>query len=336
VAIGTDTAQASSAAPSRPASSPGLVWLALSIVCVVWGSTYLAIRVVVRTAPPLLSAGLRFLVAAAVLAAVLALWHRTGRVLRVGWRGFAASAVAGGLLLLGGNGLVVIAEQWVPSGLTALVLAAVPLWVVVLRALTHDRPRTATVAGVLLGFAGIALLLLPGERPDGAPLGGLLIVVAASLAWAVGSFVSPRLPLPRDPFVATAYEMLAGGLLMVVAGGLRGERLAPGSVSTASWVALGYLVLFGSLVAFTAYVWLLSHAPISLAATNTYVNPVVAVALGAALLGESVTAAMLAGGAIVVTSVAIVVRTETRGAACPATGTAAGPPPSRPRTAGTR
>lgn len=332
----TDTPPVSPAAPSRPPSSTRLVWLALSIVYVVWGSTYLAIRVVVRTAPPLVSAGLRFLVAAAVLAAVLAARHRTVRVVRVGARQFAACALVGGLLLLGGNGLVMIAEQRLPSGLAALVLAAVPLWVVVLRALTRDRPRSATVTGVFLGFAGIALLLLPGERPDGAPLAGLLTVLGASLAWATGSFVAPRLPLPRDPFVATTHEMLAGGLLMLVLGTLRGERFVPGAVSMTSWAALGYLVVFGSLVAFTAYVWLLSHAPISLASTNSYVNPAVAVALGAALLGESVTAAMLAGGALVVSSVAIVVRTESHTPTRGPRETAAGPRPSRPRTAGTR
>jgi drug/metabolite transporter (DMT)-like permease len=297
----------------RPAGpSTGLVWLALLVVYVVWGSTYLAIRVVVETAPPLLSAGLRFLTAGAILAGALAFRHRSVRVLRIGPRELAASGLVGALLLLGGNGLVMVAEQQVPSGLTALVIAAVPLWVVVFRLLTRDRPGQTTVLGVLVGFVGIALLLLPGDRPDGAELGGLLTIVGASLAWATGSFVSARLPLPANPFVTTTYEMLAGGLLMIAIGGLVGERPAVDAISSESWLALGYLVVFGSLLAFTAYVWLLSNASISLTATYAYVNPVVAVALGAVLLGETITGPMLLGGAVVVAAVAIVVATESR------------------------
>jgi drug/metabolite transporter (DMT)-like permease len=295
-------------APAR--TPPGLLlWGALGIVYVVWGSTYLAIRVAVETMPPLLSAGTRFLVASAVLAAAVAIRKGPG-ALRVGRREIGAAAVVGTLLLAGGNGGVTVAEQWIPSALAALLVAAVPLWVVLLRAGNGDRADRRTVLGVVLGFVGLAVLLRPGG--DGLVLLGSLIVLAASASWAIGSYWSGRLPLPRDPFVATVWEMLAGSAVLLTAGLLRGEAasLDLDGISTRSWVALGYLIVFGSLAAFTAYVWLLQNAPISLVATYAYVNPVVAVILGAVLLAEPVTAAILLGGAIVVAGVVLVVSTE--------------------------
>jgi drug/metabolite transporter (DMT)-like permease len=303
---------ATTLAPAPPARTrPGvLLWGALGIVYLVWGSTYLAIRVVVETMPPLLSAGTRFLVAAAVLAAVIAVRKGVG-ALRVDRRALLAAALVGTLLLAGGNGGVTVAEVWIPSSLAALLVAAVPLWVVLLRSGNGDRPSRRTVVGVLLGFAGLAVLLRPGIG-DGTVLVGSLIVLAASASWAVGSYWSSRLPVPRDPFVATVWEMVGGGVVLLTIALVRGEaaRLNLGEVSTRSWLALGYLVVFGSLVAFTAYVWLLQNAPISLVATYAYVNPVVAVILGAALLAEPVTAAIIVGGAIVVAGVGVVVSTE--------------------------
>lgn len=292
--------------------TPAAIWTALAIVYVVWGSTYLAIRVAVQAElPPLVSGGARFVIAAAVLAAVLAA-ARGPRVLRVTRREAAAAGAVGVLLLLGGNGLVMIAEQTVPSGLAALLIAAVPLWVVVLRASTGDRPNRTTVVGVLLGLGGLALLTLTGGGVAGATTLGVLTVLAASLSWSVGSFGSGRLPMPRDPFVATVWEMAIGGGVMLLVGAARGELRGfdVAAVPLRGWVALGYLIAFGSLVAFTAYVWLLQHAPLSLVATYAYVNPVVAVALGALLLTEPITAAVLAGGGIVVAGVAVVVSTE--------------------------
>jgi drug/metabolite transporter (DMT)-like permease len=315
-----------------------MLWTAMLVVYVVWGSTYLAIRVSVRTMPPLLSAGARFMIAGLVLAAVLAV--RDGpRELRVSRRELASCALLGLLLLLGGNGVVVLAERTVPSGYAALLVAAVPLWVVLLRAARADRPRTATIAGVVIGFVGLVVLVSPGG--SGVHLGGALTVLAASLSWAVGSFYSSRLPVPGNPFVASTYEMLVGGAGNALVGLWHGEghHLRFAAISGASWLALGYLVVFGSLVAFTAYVWLLGAAPISLVATYAYVNPVVAVALGALLLGERVTTAVLAGGAIVVLGVCVVVSTERRSRqaraiapepAEPAGGTGRADQPARP------
>jgi drug/metabolite transporter (DMT)-like permease len=292
-------------------SSPNksLLWLALLTVYLVWGSTYLAIRVAVRTIPPFVSAGSRFVVAAVLVGAALAL-IRGPSALRVTVRELASCAFVGGMLLLGGNGLVVLAEQHIGSGLAALVVAAVPLWIVLLRLGTGDHPRRATVVAVLIGFCGIALLLAPGGGST--RVVGILTVLVASLSWSIGSFQAPRLRLPADPFTTTVYEMLAGGALMFVAAAARGElssfRLDDVSgKSAASWV---YLVLAGSGLAFTAYVWLLQNAPISLVATYAYVNPAVAVVLGALFLNERITWPVLVGGGIVIASVAIVVSVE--------------------------
>jgi drug/metabolite transporter (DMT)-like permease len=223
----------------------------------------------------------------------------------------------GVLLLAGGNGLVALAETGppgvaVPSGIAALLIALVPLLVVALRAATGDRPRLATVAGVVVGFAGLVVLVAPTSGAAAAPLAGALTVVAAATCWSAGSFLSGRLAMPADPFVATVYEMLAGSAVLAVLGAVRGEprALDVAAVSARSWIALAYLLVAGSLVAFTAYVWLLHHAPLSLVSTYAYVNPVVAVALGAVLLSEPVTGRVALGGAIIVVGVALVVSTE--------------------------
>ncbi|MFD6970386.1 EamA family transporter [Streptomyces sp. NPDC059979] len=288
----------------------GAVWTALALVYVVWGSTYLGIRIVVETMPPFLSAGARFLTAGLLLAGVVA-W-RYGPAALIATRAQLGSATLVGLLLiLGGNGLVVLAETSVPSGLAALLVAAVPMWVVVLRASTGDRPPPRTLGGVLVGLAGLAVLTSPGLS-GAVRLSGVLMVVVASVLWSLGSFSASKLTLPDNPFTGSAYQMLAGGAAAVVVGLLRGEQrgLDPAAFSTASWLALGYLVLFGSLVGFTAYVWLLQAAPLSLVSTYAYVNPVVAVALGALILDEALTWPILVGGGIVVAAVGVIVSTE--------------------------
>jgi drug/metabolite transporter (DMT)-like permease len=309
-----DTAPGPAAPPTAPRSA--LVWAALAIVYVVWGSTYLGIRVTVETLPPLVSAGARFAVAALVLAAVVVVRRGAG-ALRISGRQLASTALVGVLLLTGGNGLVVLAESGppgraVPSGIAALLVATVPLIVVLLRTATGDRPRLTTVAGVVVGFGGLVVLVVPTGGGRTVPVGGALVVVAAATAWSAGSFLSPRLPMPKDPFVATVYEMVAGAAVLAVLGAARGELRGfdPAGVSARSWVALLYLTVAGSLVAFTAYVWLLQHAPISLVATYAYVNPVVAVALGALLVNEAVTGRVLLGGAVIVVGVALVVSIE--------------------------
>jgi drug/metabolite transporter (DMT)-like permease len=287
------------------------VWAGLLTVYVVWGSTYLAIRVMVETVPPMLGSGVRFLLAGLIFAAVLALRGGPG-ALRVSRRELAACAAVGTALLLGGNGLVAVAETDVPSGLAALVVASVPLWVVVFRRAAGEPVGAVTAVSVGVGFAGVAVLLLPGDRPEDAPLTGVLIVVAAAFSWAAGSFASSRLAMPADPLRSTAVQMLCAGTAMVLVGLLAGEGadVRPGSFSTDSVLAFAYLVAAGSLLAFTAYVWLLRNAPISQVATYAFVNPVVAIALGAVILGEEVTPLVAVGAVVIVASVAVTVRRE--------------------------
>ena len=294
------------------------VWIALGVVYLVWGSTYLFIAIAGETIPPLFAAGTRF-VASGLLMAGLAAWRRGSRVLRVRRRELGA-AVLIGALLPGANAVVFVAERHVPSGLAALIIGAVPLWIVLLRTLTGDRPSATAIAGVLVGFAGLAVLVRPG---GGAPLWGLLLLVGASLMWAVGSFLSASVPLPRDPFASTAYEMLCGGLILLPIGILAGLPDF-GAISARSLGGWLYLVTFGSVLAYTAYTWLLDNAPIGRVATYAYVNPVVAIALGALVLDETITWRIAVGAAVVLASVALVVRRDS-----PGPETAA--PPAAPR-----
>jgi drug/metabolite transporter (DMT)-like permease len=291
------------------------VWTALGIVYVVWGSTYLGIRVVVETMPPLLTSGVRFVAAGAIMWAAMAIRRGLGGV-RIDRRQLLACVIVGACLVAGGNGLVMVAEQDVPSGLAALIMAAIPLWVVLLRRATGERVGAATLAGVAVGFVGVALLLLPGGGGAHAPLGPLLVVVCASFLWSVGTILSRRLPLPPDAFVSTSVQMITGGLIAAAAGLVHGEAgdFDVGSFSTRSWVALAYLVFVGAIVAYTAYSWVLQHAPVSTVATYAYVNPVVAVFLGWLILDEQVTLAILVAAAIIVGSVAVIVRRESRAA----------------------
>lgn len=306
-----------------------MLWAAMATIYVVWGSTYLAIRIMVETMPPLLGAGVRFAAAGAIFWAVLRVRGGAARV-RISRREAAGAALIGTLLCFGGNGLVTVAEQDVPSGLAALVIGAVPLWVVLLRAADRQRVPRATVAGAALGFAGLAVLVLPGDRPGNAPLWGLLLLVAASISWAAGSFYSDRIALPQDAFTSTAFQMLLGGTGMIVAGLAAGEAgdVDPGAFSARSLVAFVYLIFVGSLLAYTAYTWLLKNAPISTVTTYAYVNPVIAVALGAVVLSEEVTVTVVAGAAAIVVSVATVVRRESGGEA--------GPTPARKRRRSSR
>jgi drug/metabolite transporter (DMT)-like permease len=294
---------------SRP--QDWLLWSALLIVYVIWGSTYLGIRIVVETLPPLLAAGARFLVAGAIMALAVAL--RGGpRRLRVSRAELAGVGLVGTLLLVLGNGVLSIGEQQVPSALAALLIASVPLWVVLFRRLVQEPVVRGTLIGVAIGFVGVGLMVVPAGTSGGIEPLSLALVLGASVAWAGGSFLSTRVAMPRDPFVATAYEMLLGGAVATLASLMLGEHWPAGTSAGVdrSLVALGYLVVFGSLVAFTAYTWLLQNAPISRVATYAYVNPVVAVVLGFVVLGEAVTPAMLAGGAVIVLSVALVIRHE--------------------------
>ena len=287
------------------------VWTGLGIVYVVWGSTYLAIRVVVEDLPAMLSGGARFLIAGLIMLAIVAarvprsvLTSVTAR--QAGWAAFCGCALA-----CGGNGLVMVAEQSIESGLAALIIAMVPVWVVLMRRASGEPVARVTMIGIVFGFAGVGLLLLPGGGGHTEPLGFFLVIVA-SLSWATGSFASSRVTLPDNPFLSTALQMSFGGLLMLVIGVVAGETASVHSdaFDTDAVLAWAYLIVFGSLVAFTAYVWLLQNAPISKVATYAYVNPVIAILLGALILSEDVTLTILAGAAVIVGSVAAVVRQE--------------------------
>jgi drug/metabolite transporter (DMT)-like permease len=291
------------------------LWTNLWIIYVVWGSTYLAIRVMVETVPPLLSSGARFGLAGLILLTFLVARHgvRRIRITRTQVLGLALV----GLLLPGANAVVSVAETDVPSGLAALIVAAIPLFVILLRALAREPISGASIAGVAVGFVGVALLMLPGERPDGASTIGMLALVGAAFMWATGSFASPKLDLPKDPWVSTGWNMLLGGLIILIAGLLAGEGsdVHPGEWATDSILAFVYLVTVGSLIAYSAYVWLLQNAPVSKVSTYAYVNPVIAVFLGWLILSETITSMTLIGAAIIVASVMIVVRTESGTAA---------------------
>ncbi len=294
--------------PAAPSAL--LVAIALGIVYVVWGSTYLAIRVTVTDLPAMSSASWRYGVAGLLLAGILAARKGFG-VLRINRHELLGSALLGLLLPTLGNGLVSVGEQnGAPSGLAALIVAAIPLWIIVYRAATGDRPRAWTTVGVLLGFGGLVGLVLSTGLGGDVAWGACLVIVAATLCWSFGSWSAPRLTLPRNPFVTTVYEMLTGSVFLFLGALIRGEHVVPTSAPLDAWLAWSYLVTFGSVVAFTAYVWVLSVAPISLVATYAYVNPVVAVFLGWLILSEAVTPAILIGGVIVVVAVAIVVSSE--------------------------
>ena len=261
----------------------------------------------VETVPPLLGAGVRFAVAGAVMLAVLAV-RRSVRPTRAQ----VLSALFVGMLLPGANAVVSVAEQEVPSAMAALLIASVPLWVLLMRRAAGEPVSRAGIGAVLVGFAGVALLLMPGEQSGDATLLGLGAVVVAAVMWASGSFASPRIRLPGDPLVSTAWQMLLGGVVIVAVGLALGEagEVDVGTFSTRSLIALAYLIVFGSWLAYTAYAWLLQNAPISKVSTYAYVNPVVAIVLGFLILDEVITPITLVGAAIIVVSVALVVRIE--------------------------
>jgi drug/metabolite transporter (DMT)-like permease len=305
--------RAAAAAPRavHPRAPSGLlVWAALWTVYIVWGSTYLALRVLVETIPPLISTGGRFLLAGSLMLGVLALLRRAVRVTRAE----AASCLLVGSLMAGAVATVATAEQDVPSNLAALLVACVPLWVLLLRRFGGEHIAPRLVLAVIIGFAGVGLLLQPGGQTGGAPLASLLLVVCSTPAWATGSYLSRRVALPPDPLVSVGWQMLLGGSVVALAGVVAGEpwRVDVSGFSTESVLAWLYLALIGSALAFTAYTWLLRNAPLSRVATYAYVNPVVAIALGWLILDETVTGITIAGAAVVVLAVAIVVQGEAR------------------------
>jgi len=287
------------------------IWLALGIVYVVWGSTYLAIRVMVETMPPLLSGGVRHVVAGAIIFAILLLRRGPG-AFRLRRSELIGGAIVGLLLLLGGNGLVVLGEREVPSGLTALIVAVVPLCVVVLRVMFREKIASGTILGVVAGFIGVAILIVPEGITGRVDVVSMLMIVGAAISWSIGSYMSRRLDMPHDPLASTGVQMLVGGVALLATGALTGETIQPDQFSTESLLSLGYLILFGSVLAYTAYTWVLIHASVSRVSTYAYINPVVAVFLGWLLLRETVDLTMIIGAAVIIISVWMVIRTEAR------------------------
>lgn len=315
--------------PVKPGYSPLLAWTALGLVYVVWGSTYLGLRVAVDTLPPFAMVGVRFLLAGALLYLVTL---RGERPTRAHWR---AAAVSGGLLVAA-NGIVAWAEIVIPSGVAALVVATVPLFMTVFdAALDRRRLDGRVVAGLALGLGGVALLVGPGGGASGAlPVGPLLAIVFAALLWAVGSVYAGRTASPERPLVGVGLQMLTGGALLCLIAAIGGDFAAfdPSAVSGASLAALVYLVLVGSLVGFTAYVWTLRAMRLDVAATYAFVNPVVAVALGWLVLDERLTATTLLAGAVVVAGVALIVSSRGHGGGRPRRADTAAPEPAATRT----
>ena len=290
--------------------------LAFAAIYVIWGSTYLAIRFAVETLPPFLMLATRFGVAGLLLYG----WLRFRGMPRPPPNEWAGSAAVGGLLLVGGTGAVAWAEQWIPSGLAALIVTIVPVWMVLLDWLRPDgrRPTPPVVAGLLLGFSGVALLIGPVELGGGGRMQylGTAAVLLGTISWATGSVLGSRFPHPAAPRMAAALQMSMGGLLLLVLGSVVGEwgRLDPSGISPRSMLSLGYLIVFGSIIAFAAYVYLLKVSTPARVGSYAYVNPVVAVFLGWALADEPVTARTLAAAAIIITGVVLIVsRRQPRG-----------------------
>ena len=279
------------------------VWIALGTVYVIWGSTYLGIYYAGATIPPLFAASTRFMASGALMAGIVL---ARGGTLRITRRAF-GSVFLIGLLLPGANAVLFFAERNVPTGLASLIIASVPLWLVVLRLAGRERLPWQALAGVGVGFAGVAVLAQPS---GGAKTWGIGLCVLSAVMWATGSFLSARLTMPANPFSAAAYEMFIGGLVMFPISLFTLQHgLHPSAASIAGWI---YLVGFGSILGYTAYTWLLANAPLGIVSTYAYVNPVVAITLGVLFRGEALTWRLLIGAVIVVVAVATVVRREPR------------------------
>jgi drug/metabolite transporter (DMT)-like permease len=283
------------------------VVIALGLVYVIWGSTYLGIRFADETLPPLLMGGVRFLIAGGLLY----VWCRARGIPNPTWHQWKSTGIVGLCLLAGGNGTVIVVEQRVPSSIAALLVALVPLWTVVLLWLRRNgaRPTLRTVAGVTLGLVGVGLLALHGGGAGGQGINPLaLLLIFSSGIWAWGSLYAQRATMPASPLMSTAVEMLVGGGALLLLAGVTGEpwQLIGHAVSLKSLLALSYLIMFGSIVAYTAYTWLLRKAAPALVSTYAYVNPLVAVLLGWAFAGETVTVWTLISSAIIVCSVVLI------------------------------
>ena len=304
--------------PNSASANKTKVWLSLWSVYVIWGSTYYGIALAIESMPPLLAMGTRFLAATSILIVVLGAKN--------GWRSliiprpeFINASLMGGTLLGIAIGSVALGERYVPTGIAALIISALPFWIAIFRTVDGNRPSNLSWLGVVIGFVGVAFLLKPGSvNPlNGASTGLMLfwacMIMIGNIGWSFGSYIAPRFPMPKNPMISTMYQMLTGGLLLVVVGLTTGEKFADFIDATrSSWAGWSYLTLVGSIVAYSSYVWLISNAPIGLISTYAYVNPVIAISLGAIFLHEKISISYIFGGAIVVLGVLMVVTNESR------------------------
>jgi len=317
----------------KPTVERGRIWLALLVLYLVWGSTYLGIAIAVETIPPFLMAAVRFGLAGAVLMG-WSLARARGSFIAPSRREWRDSIIVGALLLGGGMGMVAFGEQTIPSGITALLVAMMPVWVAIFgRILLGERLPWLAGVGIVVGFVGVAILVGPtilGQTGSLDP-GGLAAVIISPIAWSIGSlYASHRARLPRQPLVATGAQMLAGGAVLAVMAGVSGEfgRFDAAAVTGESVAALAYLLVIGSLLAFTAYGWLLRVAPLPFIATYAYVNPAVAVILGAFVRHEPIDPRTLVAGAVIVAAVALIVTARGR-MVTPAVRSSGAPSPER-------
>ena len=293
-------------------------WVSLWTVYIIWGSTYFAIAKVIETMPPLLSMGIRFTLAGLILFGFI--FFKQGRgEFRIPKPEIASASVLGFVTLGFGIGNVAVAEAHVPTGVVSLIIAALPLWIALFRTISRERIATFTWVGTIVGFVGVVILLKPGsiESVSGVESGTLFfymfMVLLGNIGWALGTYLSPRFPIPKNSLLFTGIEMLAGGIALTIAGFIRGESLGDFlDGSNTSWFWFWYLVLIGSIAAYSAYLWLVMNAPVSLTATYAYVNPVIAVLLGVLFLNEVITLNYALGGAIIILGVLTVVSSESK------------------------
>ena len=293
-------------------------WISLWTVYVVWGSTYFGIAKAVESMPPLLSMGVRFLVASTLI--LIYLFLKFGRVvLLIPKKEYLTASTLGIGALAVGIGTVAIAEKHIPTGVASLIIAALPLWVVLFRTLSRELIPGLTWIGTLIGFAGVVILVQPGgiepisTSNSDEVIFYMLLVVIGNFIWAFSTFIAPKLQLPKNLLLFTAIEMVSASIALIFAGLIRGERFSEFSQSSfESWFWFGYLVIIGSIIAFTAYLWLVVNAPVSLVATYAYVNPVIAVLLGVLFLDEIITFNYAIGGIIIILGVLVVVTSESR------------------------
>jgi drug/metabolite transporter (DMT)-like permease len=284
-------------------------WLALLSIYIIWGSTYLAIFFVVETIPPFISSGIRFLVSGAILLT----WRWLAKdpmPTRYQWR---SAIIVGLLLLVGGNGLLSWSEQYIPSGIAALLIGSVPLWLVLIEAIRPGgtRPTWQSILGLIIGFVGIVILIGPAEFTGETTefnIVGILVCLLAAFLWSFGSIFSRSANLPKSALMTTGMEMLAGSIGLFILATVTGEwqNFSISAVSQKSINGIIYLILIGSLVGFVSYAWLLRNAPISLVATYAYVNPLVAILLGSLLADESLTPRILIAAVVIVGSLVLV------------------------------